>query len=106
MGKPYSNPKKPLCNIAGKQSHKGKRTNKPNQLKAVRTYLTKSVATSAMVADALNIRVPNVCRHKRQLEKSGQLIVLIRKGICKHTKHRADYLTCNPEKMKGGIECK
>jgi hypothetical protein len=83
---------------------KGKSSKKIDQLKAVRLYLTENVATSAMAANALNIRIPNVCRYKRQLEKANQLIVL-NKGICKLTRHRADYLTCNPVLLnKGGAD--
>jgi predicted transcriptional regulator len=67
-----------------------------NELNRVFIYLQKHTATASMVAIALNIYRPNVCRHKRKLEKVG-LLAESKKGICKITKHRAAYLTTDPD---------
>ena len=77
----------------------GKDNKFSSQLKAVQTYLLINVSTSAMTAGALGIRVPNVCRHKRSLQLSG-LLVVVRKGYCKETGYRAEYLSTNPELIK------
>ena len=64
------------------------------ELKAVYEYLQNNVATATMTATALNIYRPNLCRHKKTLQKAG-LLVELNKGICKITKCRAAYITCN-----------
>lgn len=78
-----------------------KYNNFESELKQVRAYLKKYDATATMVSIALNIYRPNLCRHKATLEKAGQLIVL-HKAVCRATGYKADYLSCNPEKAKGG----
>ena len=72
------------------EQHKG------NELNRVFKYLQKHTATATMVATALNIHRPNLCFYKRHLEKNGYLAET-KKGICKITKHRAAYLTNNPD---------
>ena len=69
---------------------------KGNEFNRVFIYLQKHTATASMVAAALNIYRPNVCRHKRKLEKAGRLAET-KKGVCQFTKHRAAYLTTNPD---------
>jgi len=69
---------------------------KGKELHRVFIYLQKQNATASMVAVALNIHRPNLCRHKRKLEKAG-LLAETKKGFCKITKHRASYLTANPD---------
>jgi transposase-like protein len=69
---------------------------KDNELKAVAEYLKQQCATATVVAIALNIYRPNICRWKRRLEKKGQLAV-IKKVKCPITKHWAGLLTTNPE---------
>ncbi len=69
---------------------------KNSELQRVFIYLQKHTATASMVAAALHIHRPNLCRHKRELEKAGRLAE-IKKGLCKITKHRAAYLTTNPD---------
>ena len=69
---------------------------KGNELKEVYQYLQNNIATATMVSTALNIYRPNLCRRKRTLEKAG-LLVEVKKGICKITRCRAAYLTCNPK---------
>jgi hypothetical protein len=66
-----------------------------NELYQVFNYLNQYTATSTMVATALNIHRPNLCRYKRLLEKAGYLTET-QKGICKITGHRAAFLTTNP----------
>lgn len=73
------------------------------EIQLVREYLSNKVATATMVAVALNIYRPNLCRYKAMLEEAGQLCV-VRLGICKETGFRAQYLTTNPDliaSMKG-----
>lgn len=67
---------------------------KDNELKAVYEYLQHNIATATMTAIALNIYRPNLCRHKKSLQKAG-LLAELNKGICKITKCRAAFLTCN-----------
>lgn len=81
-------------------NHGGHDKDKSTEINRVKQYLFKNTATAAMVADKLNIRIPNVCRHKRELEKQGALKVL-KKGICKLTNYKAFYLTTN---LKGGAD--
>jgi hypothetical protein len=71
------------------------------ELKRVRNYLTTHTATATMVAVALHIYRPNLCRHKGTLKKEGALIELY-KGTCKITGFEASYLTCDPALMIGG----
>lgn len=72
---------------------------KINEIDIIHEYLKSNIATATQVAKALNIYRPNVCRHKRTLEKEGALIE-VRKGPCPHTKHIASFLTTNPEILK------
>lgn len=69
---------------------------KDKELKAVWEYLQDKVATQTQVAVALNIYRPNLCRRKRTLEKIGELAV-VKKGICPITKHKAGFITTNPD---------
>ncbi len=78
-------------NTPGKYLHP-----KGRELYRVFIYLQKHTATASMVAAALNIHRPNLCRYKREWEKTGRLAE-VKKGICKITKHRAYYLTTNPD---------
>jgi hypothetical protein len=88
-----------MLNGDGDQHSKYRNYNE--ELKQVREYLTKHNATATMVSVALNIYRPNLCRQKRELEDAEVLIVTHR-GRCKITGCRADYLSCNPEIVKGG----
>ena len=80
---------------------KGKYTNWKAESKKVRKYLSKHNATATMCAVDLKIYRPNLCRHKAQLQKLG-LLKVTHNGICKVTGFKADYLTCNINKLKGG----
>jgi hypothetical protein len=59
-------------------------------------YLKINVATNSMVADATGIPQKNLTRFKREFEDLG-LLHELHKGICNKTKHRATYLTTNPD---------
>jgi hypothetical protein len=59
-------------------------------------YLQKTIATNSMVSNATGIPHKNLTRYKREFQKLG-LLFEVYKGICKHTKHRATYLTTNKE---------
>ena len=67
-----------------------------NQLKTIFQYLQENIATASMVSAATGIPQKNICRYKRDLQKSGQLWE-IKKKLCKHTGFKAYYLTTNPE---------
>ena len=74
----------------------GKDTDFKSQLKTIFQYLQKHIATASMVSAATGIPQKNVCRYKRDLEKSGRLWE-IEKKLCKQTGFKAWYLTTNPE---------
>ena len=59
-------------------------------------YLKTTVATNSMVSDATGIPQKNLTRFKREFEEAGVLYELY-KTICKKSKHRATYLTTNPD---------
>ena len=67
-----------------------------NQTTTYFEYLKKNVATNSMVSEAIGISQKNLTRYKRTFEDAGLLYELY-KGICKKTKHRATYLTTNPD---------
>jgi hypothetical protein len=59
-------------------------------------YLKTTIATNSMVSDATGIPQKNLTRFKREFEDAGVLFEMY-KAICKKTKHRATYLTTNPD---------
>lgn len=68
-----------------------------NQLQTIFQFLVENVATASMVAGATGIYQKNICRYKRDLQKSGRLWELEKKK-CKKTGFKAWYLSCNPDK--------
>ena len=98
-----TNPKANPFNLNGKYN------NYDGEIKAVKIYLSKYTATATMVANALDIYRPNLCRYKSELEKAG-LLVVIYKGDCKITNYPAQYLTTDPKLVqqlkKGGLRCR
>jgi len=73
------------------------------ELKQIKAYLLNHNASASMVAAALKIYRPSLCRHKRTLESNGVLKVT-HKGICKITGRKVQYLSCDPQKVKGAID--
>lgn len=69
---------------------------KVNELQEVYYYLQRNIATATQTAIALKIHRPNLCRYKRTLEKLN-LLAVANKGHCPITKHKAAFLTTNPE---------
>lgn len=67
------------------------------QLKTIFHFLRNNVATAAMVEEATGVHHKNICRFKRDLEKTGCLWEVF-KGYCQRTGYRAWYLTCDPKK--------
>ena len=65
---------------------------KITQLKNICVFLQNNVATASMVTDATGVSQKNICRYKRDLEKSGRLWE-IEKATCKKTGFKAWYLT-------------
>jgi hypothetical protein len=59
-------------------------------------YLKINIATNSMVSEATGIPQKNLTRFKREFEDLG-LLYELHKAICKKTKHRATYLTTNPD---------
>lgn|GEM_PF-3343309 len=84
----------------GQNTFAGRGQDKYNQFSvektAVKEYLTNHIATATMVAVALDIYRPNLCRYKSMLQEEGVLVVT-HNGICKETGFPADYLSCDPE---------
>jgi hypothetical protein len=81
-------------------SDKHRYNNFEAELKQIRQYLSKYNATATMVAVALDIYRPNLCRHKITLQIKG-LLVVTHRAECKVTGYQADYLSCNPDIVKG-----
>jgi hypothetical protein len=59
-------------------------------------YLLQTSATNQMVSLATGVPQRNICRIKRKLEKVGRLWEVEYKP-CEVTKHKAWYLTTNPD---------
>lgn len=75
------------------------------QLQTIFDYLTENVATASMVAEVTGIYQKNICRYKKDLEKSQRLWEII-KAPCKITGHKAWYLTTDPEKAPKSSQLK
>jgi|GEM_PF-4787184 len=71
-----------------------------SQIKTIFQYLFENEATASMVAQATGIYQKNICRYKRDLEKSNRIFET-KKGLCKVTGFKAWYLTTNPDRLKG-----
>lgn len=67
------------------------------QLQTIFQYLQKHTATASMVAEATGVYQKNICRYKRDLERSGRLWEVC-KTHCQKTGFRAWYLTTDPDK--------
>lgn len=67
------------------------------QLETIFHYLQEHIATASMVSAATGVPQKNICRYKRDLEKTGQLWE-IEKKECKKTGFKAWYLTTDPNK--------
>jgi hypothetical protein len=67
-----------------------------NELQTIFAYLQTNIATASMVSDATGVSQKNICRYKRDLERSGQLWE-IEKKVCKKTGFKAWYITTNPD---------
>lgn len=77
----------------------GKNKSFKSQEKTILYFLQKNTSTATMVTDATGIKQKNICRAKRNLEKSGQLQEVERK-LCKSSGFKAWYLTTNKELFK------
>jgi hypothetical protein len=72
---------------------KGKKSK--SQIEIIKDYLHDCIATASMTEQATGVHHKNICRHKRQLEKAGQLWQVMKRR-CIRTGHTAWYLTTNP----------
>ena len=75
---------------------KGKDNYHKTQLITIFLYLKDHVATASMVSAATGIAQKCVTRYKRDMELAGRLWE-VRRDYCKHTGHKAWYLTTDPE---------
>ena len=66
------------------------------QKKTIFEFLKVHTATASMVSKATGIPQKNICRYKRDLEKSG-LLAETERELCKATSFRAWYLTTNKD---------
>jgi hypothetical protein len=66
------------------------------ELKTIFEYLKENVCTASMLSEATGVKQKNICRYKRDLEKSG-LLAEVYKSYCKLTGFKAYYITTNPE---------
>lgn len=76
-------------------SYKGKNSRYwQRQEHRIRQYLSTHVATRAMIENALNIRIPNVCRIVSHIKKDKNEYELIvhAKAMCPITKCKAEFL--------------
>lgn len=69
------------------------------QTKVFFEYLKTHLATASMVAKATGIPQKNITRFKREFEKAGLLVEVMRTH-CKETGFKAWYLSTNPEIIK------
>lgn len=68
----------------------------PNQFQQVYELLLSVPATRKEVSVILGIDRANVCRYVKTLRDSVNIWV-VKKRLCKITKHRAEELTCDPQ---------
>lgn len=68
-----------------------------SQKQTIFQYLQKHVATASMVSEATSVPQKCITRYKRDLEQAG-LLWEVEKKECKHTGHKAYYLTTDPLK--------
>lgn len=68
------------------------------QVQTIFEYLQVNVATASMVADATGVPQKNICRYKRDLERTG-LLVEVHKGVCQITGFKAWYITADPSQF-------
>jgi hypothetical protein len=88
MGKHSNTPRKEQRQV---RSH-------ATQLQTIFEYLQSHVATASMVSSATGIYQKNICRYKRDLEKTGRLKE-VRKGTCEITGFEAWFITCDPKQF-------
>jgi hypothetical protein len=68
------------------------------QLETIFDYLQNHVATASMVAEATGVPQKNLCRYKRDLERTGQLAE-VKKAVCQLTGFKAWYITTDKSKF-------
>ncbi|MBX3165313.1 MAG: hypothetical protein KF900_12630 [Bacteroidetes bacterium] len=76
----------------------GKGNTPRTQIQTIFHYLQENIATASMVSEATGVPHKNICRYKRDLEKHNLLWEVERKP-CKKTKHKAWYITTNPNNV-------
>ncbi len=55
--------------------------------------------TKKALCKALHINIDNACRHKRELEKNGNLVQSIDQIVCPYTGFMAHLISTNPEEF-------
>lgn len=62
--------------------------------------LSKVTTTKRAICLAFEIRIDNACRYKKTLHEQGVLKQSEKKQFCKHSGHKAHYLSTNPNLIK------
>lgn len=75
-----------------------------NQLKTIFRFLQNNTATASMVTAETGVPQKNICRYKRDLEKSGRLWEVC-KDYCKETGFKAWYLSTDPTNAPERDQC-
>ena len=78
-------------------SSQSKSKSHQTQKQTIFEYLSKHIATASMVTAATGVPQKCITRYKRDLEKTGQLWEMFKKG-CQETGFKAWYLTTDPDK--------
>jgi hypothetical protein len=84
----------PINDLNLKDCDKG--NTKHLQFKQTFAEYFKEPQTMKMVSVKTGIDRANICRYNRVMRK-GELIKIVKVGICPVTKHRANYYTTNPQ---------
>lgn len=69
-----------------------------NQINRVYKAFYSAPKTMLMVSNETGILRANVCRYVRAFRQSDK-IAEVKKGLCKISKHRAGFLTTNPDQF-------
>lgn len=78
------------------RKHFNKDNDFKTQCQTIFDYLKDKIATASMVAEATGVPQKNICRYKRDLEKSGQLWEVSRRN-CELTGYKAWHITTNQD---------
>lgn len=94
-----------MKNQINNPQYKGRNKDKEfkQQMKVVFEAFNKQPATMLMISRLTGIYRANICRYVAKYRKQGK-IFLVYKGICPVSKHKASFLTTNPELVQIIVE--